>query len=69
MRYVHDAAGPAAAIHPIEHQAGCVTIEIRRRAEASDERHRTAIGTPSSKPRLLEQKACDDPDLASFFAH
>jgi len=40
---VQDRLALAAAIHPIEHQAMQMNVQVSRRAEALDERERTAM--------------------------
>ena len=51
----------AGAIHPIEHQAMQMDVEIGGRAKALDERDRTGVGCAAFESRLLDQKGGDDP--------
>ena len=50
-----------APIHPVEHETMQVDVDIGRRAESLDERHRAGVGGPSLAPCLLEQEPCNDP--------
>jgi len=50
----------AAAIHPIEDQAMQMNVEIGRRAEALDERDRTAVSLAAFASRLFSQEGGND---------
>src|SRR3954471_23208572 len=50
----------AAAIHAIKHQAMQMNVEMGRRAEALDERDRTAVSLAAFASRLFDQKGGND---------
>jgi hypothetical protein len=58
MEYRH---ARAAAIHPIEHQAMQMNVEIARGAKALDERDRTGVSLAAFESRLFDQKCGNDP--------
>ena len=57
---MEDRLALAAAIHPIEHQAMQINVQVSRRAEALDERERTAMSLAALESRLLDQKCGND---------
>jgi hypothetical protein len=61
VRCIDDGFGRGAPVRPIEHPAVQVKVEIPRRAESPDERHRACIGSTSSQARPLDRRPRDDP--------
>ena len=57
---MEDRLALAAAIHAIEHQAMQMDVEIGRRAEALDERDRTAVSLAALQSCLFEQERGND---------
>jgi hypothetical protein len=49
----------AAAVHPVQRQAMQVNVQVRRRAEALNQRHRAAPALAGNKPRRIQQAALE----------